>query len=98
MHAVLCCRFDIVKVLPLHEVERATAVKMILYGYPFGRVRWIFDFQKRLENRTSNPQRRFFSGIVKGPEEVAGCVDYVSGLVTAGFNWRRFEIPRCFVT
>ncbi len=39
MHAVLCRRLDIVKVLPLHEVERATAVKMIRYGYPFGRVR-----------------------------------------------------------
>ena len=64
MHAVLCCGFDIVKVLPLHEVERATAVKMIRYGYPFGRVRWIFDLSKRLANRTSNPCERFLGGIV----------------------------------
>ncbi len=34
MHAILCSRFDVVKVLPLHEVERATAVAMIRYGCP----------------------------------------------------------------
>jgi hypothetical protein len=34
MPAILCSRFDVVKVLPLHEVERATAVEMIRYGYP----------------------------------------------------------------
>ncbi len=34
MHAILCSGFDVVKVLPLHEVERATAVEMIRYGYP----------------------------------------------------------------
>ncbi len=90
-------QFDLVKILPLHEVQRATAVKMIRYGYPFGRVRWIFDFPKRLADRTSNPQRRFFSEIVKGQEEFVGCVDPVSELITASFNWRRFEIPRRFV-
>ena len=26
MHAIVCSGFDVVKVLPLHEVERATAV------------------------------------------------------------------------
>ena len=98
MQAVLCCGFDIVKVLSLHEVERATAVKMIRYGYPFGRVHWIFDFSKRLADRTSDPRRRFFGGIVQGPKEVAGCVDPVGGLVTTSFRWRRFEIIRCFVT
>ena len=98
MHAVLCRGFDIVKVLPLHEVERATAVKMIRYGYPFGRVHWIFDFSKRLADRTSDPRRRFFGGIVQGPKEVAGCVDPVSGLVTASFCWRRLEIIGRFVT
>ena len=98
MHAVLCRWFDIVKVLPLNEVERATAVKMIRYGYRFGRVHWIFDFSKRLADRTSNPCRRFFGGIVQSPKEVAGCVDPVSGLVTASFRWRRLEIIRCFVT
>jgi hypothetical protein len=98
MHAVLCCRFDIVKVLPLHEVKRATAVKMMRYGYPFGRVRRIFDFPKHPANRTSNPQGRFFGGIEKGPEEVAACVDPVSGLVTTSFTLRRFAIPRFFVT
>ncbi len=86
------------KVLPLHEVERATAVKMIRYGYPFGRVRWIFDFAKRLANRTSNPCKRLFGGIVQGPKEVASCVDPVSGFVTTSFRWRRFEIIRCFMT
>ena len=34
VHAILRGGFDIVKVLPLHEVERATAVEMIRYGYP----------------------------------------------------------------
>ncbi len=34
MYAILCSRFDVVKVLPLHEVERATAIEMIRYGYP----------------------------------------------------------------
>ncbi len=98
MHAILCRRFDIVKVLPLYEVERATAVKVIRYGYPFRRVHWVFDFSKRLADRTSNPCRRFLGGIVQGPKEVAGCVDPVSGLVTASFCWRRLEIIRSFVT
>jgi len=38
MHAVLCSRFDVVKVLPLHEIERAATVEMIRYGYPFAGV------------------------------------------------------------
>ena len=48
MHAILCSWFDVVKVLPLHEVERVAAVEMIRYGYPFVRVRWVFDFAKRI--------------------------------------------------
>jgi hypothetical protein len=55
MHAILSDGFDVVKVLPLHEVERATAVEMICYGYPFVRVHWIFDLTLRLANRTSDP-------------------------------------------
>ncbi len=38
MYAILSSGFDVVKVLPLHEVERATAVEMIRDGYPFARV------------------------------------------------------------
>ncbi len=55
MHAILCSWFDDVKVLPLHEVERAAAVEVIRYGYPFIRVRWVFDLAVRFANRTSDP-------------------------------------------
>ena len=64
MHAIVCSRFDIVKVLPLHEVERVTAVEMIRYGYPFVRVQWIFDLTVRFANCTSDPWRRLLDGIV----------------------------------
>jgi hypothetical protein len=86
MHAILCDRFDVVKVLPLYEVERATAVEMIRYGYPFARVHWILDFAVRLTNRTSDPWRRFLGGIVKCPEEIDVGVDAMSGLITANFG------------
>jgi len=63
-----------VKVLPLHEVERAAAVEMIRYGYPFAGVHRIFDLTVRFANRVSDPWRRFLDGIVKRPEEIAvGC-------------------------
>ncbi len=81
MHAILCSWFDVVKVLPLHEVERAAAVEMISYGYPFVRVRWVFDLTVRFTNRTSDPCGGFLGGIVKRPEELAVCVDAVSGLI-----------------
>ena len=55
MHAIRRSGFDVVKVLPLHEVERATAVEMIRYGYPLVRVHWIFDLTVRLANRSSDP-------------------------------------------
>ena len=55
MHAIRRSGFDVVKVLPLHEVERATAVEMIRYGYPLVRVHWIFDLTVRLANHTSDP-------------------------------------------
>ena len=55
MHAIRRSGFDVVKVLPLHEIERATAVEMIRYGYPLVRVHWIFDLTVRLANRTSDP-------------------------------------------
>jgi hypothetical protein len=84
MHAILCTGLAVVKVLPLYEVKRAAAVKVVRYGYPFVRVHRIFDFSIRFANRASDPQRSFFSGIVKLPEEIAGCVDPMSGLVTAG--------------
>ena len=81
MHAVLCSRFDVVKVLPLHEIERAATVEMIRYGYPFARVRWVFSFAVRFANRTSDPCGEFLDGIVKRPEELAVCVDAVSWLI-----------------
>ncbi len=81
MHAILCSGFDVVKVLPLHEVERATAVEMIHYGYPFVRVRWVFELAVRFTNRTSDPCGGFLGGIVKRSEELAVCVDAVSGLI-----------------
>ncbi len=84
MHAILCSWFDVVKVLPLHEVKRATAVKVVRYGYSFIRINRIFDFLIRFANRPSDPQRSFVGGIVKRPEEIAGCVDPMSGLITAG--------------
>ena len=80
MHAILCGRFDVVKVLPLHEVERAAAVEMIRYGYPFVGVHWIFDLTLRFTNRPSDPWRGFLGGIVKRPEELAVGVDAMSGL------------------
>jgi hypothetical protein len=75
-----------VKVLPLHEVKRATVVKVVRYGYPFIRIHRIFDFSIRFANRTSDPQRGFSGGIVKRPEEIADCVDRMSGLITAGVD------------
>ncbi len=81
MHAVLCSGFDVVKVLPLHEVERATAVEMIRYGYSFVRVHWVFDLTVRFTNRTSDPCEGFLGGIVKRSEEIAVCVNAVSGLI-----------------
>ncbi len=84
MHAILCSGLDIVKVLPLHEVERVTAVKMVRYGYPFVRIHRIFDISVRFANRASDPQRGFFGGIVQRSEGIAGCVDPMDGLVTAG--------------
>jgi hypothetical protein len=68
----------------LHEVERATAVKVVRYGDSFVRIHRIFDFSIRFANRASDPQGSFLGGIVQGPEEVAGRVDPVSGLVTTG--------------
>ena len=47
MYAILCSGFDVVKVLPLHEVKRATAVKVVRYGNPFARIHRIFDFSIR---------------------------------------------------
>ncbi len=84
MYAILCSGLDVVKVLPLHEVKRATAVKVVRYGYPFVRIHRIFDFSIRFANRASDPQRGFFGGTMQSPEEVAGCVDPMGGLVTAG--------------
>ena len=71
---------NIVKVLPLHEIERAATVEMIRYGYPFVRVRWVFDFAVRFANRTSDPCGGVLDGIVKRPEEIAVCADAVGGL------------------
>jgi hypothetical protein len=79
VHAILHGRFDVVKVLPLHEVERATAaVEMIRYGYPFAGVNRIFDLTVRFANRASDPWRRFLGGIVKHPEEIAVGADAMS--------------------
>jgi hypothetical protein len=95
MHAILCRGFDVVKALPLHEVERAAAVEMIRYGYPFVRVHWIFDLTVRLTNRTSDPWRGFLGGIMKRPEEIAVGVDWLHhsqlGVI------RAFCIPLCDV-
>jgi hypothetical protein len=71
MHAILCSGLDVVNVLPLREVKRATAVKVVRYGYSFVRIHRIFDFSIRFANRTSDPQRSFFGGIVKRPKEIA---------------------------
>jgi len=90
MHAIPCSGFDVVKVLPLHEVERATTVEMIRYGYPFVGVRWIFDFTIRLTNCTSDLRGGFLGGIVKRPEEFAVGVDAMSGLFTASSTWSGF--------
>ncbi len=84
MHAILCSGFDVVKVLPLHEVKRATAVKVVRYGYPFVRIHRVLDFSICLANRASDSQWSFLGGIVQHPEEIAGCVDPMGGLVTAG--------------
>ena len=70
----------------MHEVERATAVEMIRYGYPFVRVHWIFDFTVRLTNRTSDPCRGFLGRIVKRPEDITVGVDAMSRLITASFR------------
>jgi hypothetical protein len=86
MHAILSSEFDVVKVLPLHEVERATAVEMIRYDYQFVRVHWVFDLTVRLVNRTSDPWRRFLGGIVKRPEDIAVCVDPMCELYTVSFT------------
>jgi hypothetical protein len=64
MHTVLCSGLDVVKLLPLHEVERATAVKVVRYGYPFVRIHQILDFYIRFANRASDPQKGFFGRIV----------------------------------
>jgi len=71
MHAILCSWFDVVKVLPLHEVERAAAVEVIRYGYPFAGVHRIFDLTVRFANRASDPWGRFLDGIVKRPEKTS---------------------------
>ncbi len=92
MHAIPCSGFDVVKVLPLHEVERATAVEMIRYGYPFVGVHWIFDFTVRLTNCTSDFCGGFFGGIVKRPEELAVGVDAMSGLITTSSPWSGFFV------
>jgi hypothetical protein len=84
MHAILCSGLDVVKLLPLHEVERATAVKVVRYGNPFVRIHRIFDFSICLANRASDSQGSVLGGIVQSPEEIAGCVDPMGGLVTAG--------------
>ena len=86
MHAILCSGFDVVKVLPLHEVERATAVKVVRYGDPFVRIHRIFDFSIRFANRASDPRRGFLGGIMQSPKEVAGGVDPMCGLYTASFT------------
>ncbi len=85
MHAVLGSWFDVVKVFPLHEIKRATAVKVIRYGGPLIRVHGIFDLPIRFAYRTSNSQWRFFGGIVQHPQEVAVCVDPMCELVTSSF-------------
>ena len=82
MHAIVSRGLDVVKVLPLHEVKRATAIEMIRYGYSSVRVQWIFDFPVRFANGTSDPWRRLLDGIVQRPEEIAVGVDAVSGLDT----------------
>jgi hypothetical protein len=79
-----CSWFDVVKVLPLHEVERAAAVEMIRYGYPFVRIRWVFDLSVRFANRTSDPCGGILDVIMKRPEELAVCLDTVSGLIKNG--------------
>ncbi len=86
MHAILCSGFDVVKVLPLHEVECAAAVEMIRYGYPFVRVRWVFDLAVRFANRTSDPCGGFLDGVMKVPEELAVCVNPICGVYTASFT------------
>jgi hypothetical protein len=86
MHAMMCSGFDIVEVLPLHEIERATTVEMIRYGYPFIRVHWIFDLAVRLTDRPSDPLRGVIGGIVKGPEEIAVGVDAMSVLLTTSLG------------
>ncbi len=83
MHAVLRGGFDIVKVLPLHEVERAAAVEVIRYGYPFAGAQRIFDLTVRFANRASDLWGWFLGGIVKHPEEVAVGADAVSWVVSA---------------
>jgi hypothetical protein len=94
MHAIVCSRFDIVKVLPLHEVERTTAVEMIRNGYPFVRVQWIFDLTVRFANCTSDPWGRLFDVIMQRPEKIAVCVDAVSRLITdAGLGWDWLFVP-----
>ncbi len=92
MHAIPCSGFDVVKVLLLHEVERATAVEMIRYGYPFVRVHWIFNFTLRLTNCTSDLCGGFLGGIVKRPEELAVGVDTMSGFITANSTWSGFSV------
>ncbi len=93
MHTIPCSGFDVVKVLPLHEIKRATAVEMIRYGYPFVGVHWIFDFTVRLTNCTSDLRGGFLGGIVKRPEEPAVGVDAMSELITASSTWSGFFVP-----
>jgi hypothetical protein len=86
MHTILCSGFDVVKVLPLHEVKCALAVKVVRYGYPFVRIHRILDFSICLANRASDSQWSFLGGIMQSPKEVAGGVDPMCGLYTANFT------------
>ena len=98
MHAIPCSGLDVVKVLPLHEVKRATAVEMIRYGYPFVGVHWILDFTVRFTNRTSDLCGGFLGGIVKRPEELAVGVDAMRGLITVSSHWGGGFLVSIFVT
>ena len=62
-----------------------TTVEMIRYGYPFARVRWVFNFAVPFANRTSDPCGEFLDGIVKHPEEVAVGANAMSWVVSANF-------------
>ena len=97
MHAVLRGGFDIVKVLPLHEVERAAAVEVIRYGYPFAGVHRIFDLTVRFANRASDPWGRFFGRIVEHPEEVAVGANAMSWVVSANMPNMSWVVSANFI-